>query len=98
MKSTITALFTIVGLVALFGIMALYHGFVLATLWSWFVTPLGVAKIGLAHAYGLSLIPAVILGTRGLYTPKEERIGMLVQAVLIPLVALLFGWIAVGFM
>jgi hypothetical protein len=91
----------IVGMVAFIAALCFYHAFVLATLWTWFIVPLGVAKIGYAHAYGLSLIPSVILGTRGLNIglKKEEdaKWSEGVSALIYPAVALLFGYIAVGF-
>lgn len=88
----------VIGFVAFLGLMAFYHAFVLATLWVWFVVPLGAAQIGIAHAYGLSLIPTVILTSRGLYSPEDKRTESYVAAMMLPAVALLFGWIAVGFM
>ncbi|MNQ61249.1 hypothetical protein D3C85_755610 [compost metagenome] len=80
------------------GVIALYHAFVLSTLWAWFVVPLGAIKISLAHAYGLSLIPAVLLGSRGIHAPAEQKKQNIATALLIPAFALFFGWIALGFM
>ena len=84
--------------VVFLGAVALYHAWVLATLWAWFVVPLGVAKIGLAHAYGLSSINTVLLSTRGLYAPEDKRKEAIVAGLLMPILALFFGWIALGFM
>jgi ACR3 family arsenite efflux pump ArsB len=39
----------------------LFRGFVLVHLWEWFVTPLGVQSISIAHAIGLSLIINLLL-------------------------------------
>lgn len=77
--------------------MGVYYAFVLTTLWAWFVVPLGVVNIGMAHAYGLSLIPTTILGTRGLYAPQEKKTESVVAGILYPAVTLLFGWIALSF-
>ena len=88
----------IVGFIVFLGAVALYHAWVLATLWAWFVVPLGIAKISLAHAYGLSSISTVLLGTRGLYAPEDKRKEAISAALLIPIFALFFGWIALGFM
>lgn len=98
MNKILLLVLAILGGVAFIGIMALYSAFVLATLWGWFVVPLGIAQIGIAHAYGLSLIPAVLLSSRGLYSPEDKRTEAAVAALMMPAVALLFGWIAIGFM
>lgn len=98
MNKVLMLVLAILGLVALVAVMALYNAFVLATLWAWFVVPLGAAQIGIAHAYGLSLIPTVILTSRGLYSPEDKRTESYVAAMMLPAAALLFGWIAVGFM
>lgn len=91
----------IIGMIAFIAVICLYQAFVLATLWTWFIVPLGVVKIGLTHAYGLSLIPSVILGTRGLgiglKKDEDAKWSPIVSALIYPAVALLFGYIAVGF-
>lgn len=38
-----------------------WFAFVLVRLWGWFVTPFGMPTIGLAHAYGLSMIGWFVL-------------------------------------
>jgi hypothetical protein len=38
---------------------ALLNGYALATLWQWFVVPLGLPAIGFAHAYGLGQIASL---------------------------------------
>ena len=98
MNKIIIALLGIVALFAFLALMGVYYAFVLSVLWGWFVVPLGVAKIGMAHAYGLSLIPTTILGVRGLYAPEDKRTESVASALIMPAAALLFGWIALGFM
>ena len=88
------AILGVLGFVVLIGV---YYAFVLSTLWAWFVVPLGVAKIGMAHAYGLSLIPSVVLGVRGLYPPEEKKQEAMISTVFYPAISLLFGWIALSF-
>jgi hypothetical protein len=39
---------------------ALLEGLALSTMWGWFVVPLGVADIGVAHALGLSLTLSLV--------------------------------------
>ena len=40
--------------------LALLRGFVLKILWAWFVIPLGVMPLGLAHAIGFSVIVGLL--------------------------------------
>ena len=98
MNKILLAVLVIIGATLFIGLMGVYYAFVLSTLWAWFVVPLGVAKIGMAHTYGLALIPATILGVRGLYAPEDKRKESIVVALLLPATSLLFGWIALGFM
>ena len=81
-------------------VLALFTGFTVSVLWGWFVVPLGVAQIGFAHAYGISLIGSVLMSTRGINMAGDGTNGWMTAAVgiLINLLALLFGWVAVGFM
>lgn len=45
----------LITVLAAINVFALLEGVVLSTMWGWFVVPLGVASIGVAHAIGLSL-------------------------------------------
>lgn len=83
------------GMVAVMIVLALFGAFTISTLWAWFVVPLGVKSIGMAHAYGLSVIVSVFMGSRGL---GGETSAVLIQGVLINIFALIFGGIAVNFM
>jgi|SRR5690606_6413695 len=79
-------------------VLALFTGFTVSVLWGWFIVPLGVAQIGFAHAYGISLMGSVLMSTRGLNNNDEGGWMTVAAGILINLLALLFGWIAVGFM
>ena len=73
--------------------------FTIQTMWAWFIVPLGVKAIGMAHAYGLSLMCSVFLGIRGLPDSNKSMENLdLVAAILINAIALLFGFITVQFM
>lgn len=66
-------------------------GYTAKTLWGWFVVPLGVPQIGLAHAIGLSL---TLTAFRSRTTePKDESsaITLALVAVVVPLVTLALG-------
>lgn len=52
----------------------LLRAFVMTQLWSWFVVPLGVMTIGLAHAYGLTII--IALFTMALKSSLDDEKGM----------------------
>jgi hypothetical protein len=75
---------------------SIYVGAVLAALWGWFIVPLGVQPIGIAHAVGL----AVFIGMfhRGKAKSKEGALESLLLALLAPALALGVGYIAKGFM
>ena len=48
--------FTIILTFLLIPFAAVWHGFALKYLWLWFVVPLGVMEIGIAHAVGFSMV------------------------------------------
>lgn len=76
--------------------LALFSAFTIATLWGWFVVPLGVIPLSYAQAYGISLLASVLLGARGVDTEKgKTTVGV---AITINILALLFGYVAVSFM
>lgn len=84
--------FVITALITIF-----WGGFVTATLWGWFMVPLGVKAITYWHAVGLGALFGVFTGSRGLQ--KEGEAGDivlygLVMAAAIPAVCLAFGWLA----
>lgn len=92
------------------GVMALlmvpfamaWRGYVLSLVWAWFVMPLGVPAIGIAHAIGLSMTIAVFAKQER--ETKEEKsflvlvVRMVMKAVLVPLVVLAFAAIVHEFM
>jgi len=56
---------------ALFGlamvpVIMLADAYVMRALWTWFVVPLGVPAIGMAHAYGINVLVSIL-------TPKSYR-------------------------
>lgn len=81
-------------------LFAVYNAWVLSILWAWFVVPLGVKAIGIAHAYGITQLVSLFLSNRGLKEnkSKEDWVSTITIWITIPAIALFFGWIAVGFM
>ncbi len=73
------------------------HGLVLDQLWYWFIEPLGVPSIGLAHAIGLAVLIASL--TNQYNKDVEENIKKAISHNLaLPITALIVGYIAQLFM
>jgi len=89
----------IFGLLVMIPLSILMNAFVLHKLWAWFMVPLGIAPIGLAHAWGLAILIGLFTTSKVQKTEsKGEAIGQFIGLMLAPLFALLFGWIAHGLM
>jgi hypothetical protein len=89
---------------------SILRGYVLATMWRWFVVPLGMSPLGWAHAYGLAALAQLATVTLGVSdrdvaecvrsrdaTGEERSLYItkhLANALLVPLIMLLFGYIA----
>lgn len=97
MDKLVVGLIAGVGMVAVIVVLALFGAFTISTLWGWFMLPLGVKSIGMAQAYGLSLMVSVFMGNRGLSGESESK-TVILQGVMINIIALIFGGIAVNFM
>jgi hypothetical protein len=80
-------------------VAVLVRGLTLTYLWDWFIAPLGVMPIGVAHAVGISGIVGFL--THDMTTAKDKEKGFFVQmlsSAIYSLLALGFGWIAHLFM
>lgn len=76
-----------------------WGGHVSATLWGWFVVPLGVKAITYWHAMGMATVISVFtgIGDSGNRSsePMIELAGhSLLKALIVPLLCLIIGWIA----
>ena len=69
------------------------NAFVLTQMWAWFIVPLGVVAIGMAHAWGLAII---IMWITDHNTQKndDEFVVVMARAIIGPLFVLLFGCFA----
>ena len=93
----------VMGGVALFVFQLLLTMFTISTIWGWFIVPLGAPVIGMAQAYGISLILAYItvrstpdFKTDILRTMSlSERVG---KSIGINVGILLIGWVGTLFM
>ena len=96
-KMTTTLALTTLGLLVP---SIIIRGLVFTILWGWFVVPLGIAAISIAHAIGLtSLIHFVFMSYAKEKHKNEHKLGFLVSRMLIvPFVVLFFAWIIHLFM
>jgi len=91
-------------LIVLLPIGIAIKGFVLKTLWLWFLVPLGCRPISLAHAWGLVILAALFTeSSRSSFSGKSKKMAEIVGLtiacnVIGPFLALLTGWIAALFM
>ena len=81
---------------------ALLTAFVVATMWGWFVVPLGAPHLGMAHAYGLGTLISYVAMARPKPDTDSPWWQTLANAVGQHLAAsgyaLGAGWIALQFM
>lgn len=99
-SATALGLIGVLGFVAFLALLALLNGWAIATLWGWFVVPLGMKVISFAHAYGLSLLISVTMSTRGIQNNGDSKATIakgIMLPIMLPIMAVLFGWIAVQF-
>lgn len=92
------------GIIASFALFVFWGGYVAATLWGWFVVPLGVMAISYWHAVGLTCVMAAFAGVKSDEdTEDSESIGEGVakatfKGALIPALLLGMGWVAHNYM
>lgn len=81
--------------------LTLLRGWAIALLWRWFVTPLGVAALSIAHAIGISCL-MLMFATITKPPDDEDEIERLCfdtsAAVIVPLLAVAVGAVAHGAM
>lgn len=81
-------------IVLLFGLI-LFDAFALQIMWGWFVVPLGVPPVGLAHAYGVFLLWLLFKPIRVREGDVWKSMG---KRIVRTLLVLGLGWIVQGFM
>jgi len=85
----------IVGL--LIGLHALIDGFVLSHLWNWFAVPtLGVRPLGMAAAYGLTLIVSYMRANRRRDKEKKGWIELVEAGLYAAVASAFFGAMTLG--
>ena len=76
----------------------LVRGWVLLNLWGWFIVPLGVKDITIAHALGISLLINTITPHETKDSSAKETAKLLIKNTIILMLALGLGWIFKSFM
>lgn len=82
-------------------LMMLLSAFVLSTLWTWFLVPLHVPAISMAHAYGIAVLIGYITYQPDADRSRDEedsRAFKILSPAFRALGALGFGWLALQFM
>jgi len=79
--------------------LILARAYVLASLWTWFLVPLGVMRVGVSHAYGVSIIASLLVFDGSITRDTDRGLGENISNSLLFSGAFLgFGWIAHYFM
>lgn len=81
---------------------SLFNGWALSVLWGWFLVPLGLPQIGMAHAIGIGLLVGFLTKTH-LHAEKEfdskwEKAAAHTAVILNPLLVVGMGWVIAQFM
>ena len=87
----------VLGIVVLVVLEVLLTGFAFSVLWGWFVVPLGVAALGVAHAIGLGMVVR-FLTHQDTASNEGDFSTKITAAFLRPILALVFGYIVLQFM
>lgn len=106
MESLIAALIVVFGVIgAFFGVLALsviVNGYVLSILWVWFVVPLGLPVISVAHSIGLAMVTGWLTYQYQTNKKEEDNIKALTEFAILfivrPLAVLGVGYIVKQFM
>jgi hypothetical protein len=72
------------------------YAFTLSCMWQWFITPIGVPAIGVAHAYGVMLFTNTLFMNQHMQPTILQGQPQIVQALIkvtLSLLMLLMGWI-----
>jgi hypothetical protein len=89
-------------LIVMLPIGIIIRGFVLKTLWLWFLVPLGLPPISFGLAWGLSIITAMFTHQHSSKTTGKKMSTIVGTAIgvdfLGPFLALFAGWLATLFM
>jgi hypothetical protein len=79
--------------------VAIVHGYIISVLWGWFLVPLWVPAINVAHAIGIT----ALIGGAGIVKAADKIEGRVMawafeKIVVTPAILLGIGWVAKQFM
>lgn len=94
---TVAAIAVVTFILAI-GASILLTAFTLATLWGWFLVPLGLPVIGYAHAYGLSILATLLRGNQITKPSESNGSKIFLQSFILNVVALCFGYVTLSLM
>lgn len=86
MDSLAKSLGTVLFALFLIVVLGAYHAVAVMLLWGWFIVPLGLPDIGMAHSYGL-----ILFGTMFRTPPDPDKKNG--GAILLPAICILLGYI-----
>jgi hypothetical protein len=90
-----------VGVFILIGLWVVASGFIARDYWNWFVAPLGMPRIGLFHAFGLTLFVTFLRTDYSKTAPRDEDEGFSIGPIIGWFLGLGlmwgFGWLIVAF-
>ncbi len=88
----------LVGVVAL-ALVPIARAFVVTHLWAWFIVPLGVEPIGMAHAWGLAILAGMFTATgKGNDEEVSPWVVLAVAVFVQPAIVLFLGMLASALM
>jgi hypothetical protein len=95
-------LIAVVLMIPLGAVVLMWEGYVLSVLWAWFAVPaFGLPPLSIPLAIGLALVAGALTNHKAGNEAKDPDAGwsaVVIYGCMKPAVALLFGWIAKGFM
>ncbi|MHC4621207.1 MAG: hypothetical protein ACYTEQ_25955 [Planctomycetota bacterium] len=92
-EDTSAVIFGVILLILLMPFSAAWRGLVLSELWGWFVVPLGLEPIGIAHAIGLSLAVGMFAQAKSKDNEDKPFMHQVIVAVLSAAIGPAFVWL-----
>ncbi len=78
----------VIGILLILGV-TLLNGLCITYLWDWYIVPLGVIEISIAHAIGIALVFCTLIG----YRPTDGKKSPTAAVVAFPILSLIIGWV-----
>jgi len=76
----------------------MFRALVMVDLWMWFVVPLGVVEVGMAHMYGITLVGTLVSGISSPSKSDDGELETILMSVFISLCFWGVGGITHNFM